>query len=257
MSHKEHDHRKVYKKIWLLLLFLTVITVAAAYVHFGDWNIFIAMLIATVKAALVCLFFMHLKDDNRLNQVVFVSSLLFLGIFVALTASDELTRKNYAPAEVKAFEAPAGQQAEQMDKLRNASPELIEIGKTTYAAQCATCHGSAGMGDGPAAAAFNPPPRDFTKGVWTQGGTPTQVFKTVSGGIPGTPMPAFDTLGLKERWGIVHFIRSLSPNAPEDTKETLAAAGIGVEGSSAKSQSLPELPVEIAIEILVKEAAAK
>ena len=89
---KKTDHKIVYRKVWLGLLALTLITVSVSYFNFGIFNIVVAMGIASVKAALVCLFFMHLKYDNRLNQVVFFSSFFFLSLFVGLTASDELFR---------------------------------------------------------------------------------------------------------------------------------------------------------------------
>lgn len=87
------DHRKTYLKIWISLLFLTLVTVAISYVEFGTFNILIAMLIATIKGTLVGLFFMHLKYDNRVNQVVFASAFVFLFIFVALTLSDVMYRQ--------------------------------------------------------------------------------------------------------------------------------------------------------------------
>ena len=92
------DHKIVYRKVWLGLLVFTAVTVAVSYFNFGIFNIVVAMGIASIKAALVCLFFMHLKYDNRLNQVVFFSSLFFLILFIGLTASDELLR----PIPVKA-----------------------------------------------------------------------------------------------------------------------------------------------------------
>src|SRR3989338_7814626 len=92
MEHKHKGHAKTYIAVWIALLVLTVITVLVSYHNFGTWNILVAMLVATIKAALVCLFFMHLYYDNRVNQVVFVSAFAFLGIFVGLTASDELFR---------------------------------------------------------------------------------------------------------------------------------------------------------------------
>ena len=68
------DHKKNYINVWVALLILTVITVAAAYLNMGSpWNILVAMLIGTIKAALVCLYFMELRYDNLTNRVVFVS----------------------------------------------------------------------------------------------------------------------------------------------------------------------------------------
>ena len=92
-----HDHTSGYVKVLVALLVLTVITVSVSYIHFGQWglhflNILVAMLVATVKGSLVCLYFMHLKEDNRMNQVIFISAFLFLAVFVGLTLSDVLFR---------------------------------------------------------------------------------------------------------------------------------------------------------------------
>ncbi len=97
MSETHHtDHRKSYYAVWLALLFFTVLTVYTAsidlsYLH-HNMNIIIAMIIATIKATLVGQYFMHLKYDSKLNKAAFLSSFIFLGIFIALTASDLLFR---------------------------------------------------------------------------------------------------------------------------------------------------------------------
>ena len=85
MSDHKHDHRKTYLNVWFILMALTVITVVAASINFGKINLFIAMAIASVKASLVILYFMHLKGDATLNQVVFLSAFGFLAVFVLLT----------------------------------------------------------------------------------------------------------------------------------------------------------------------------
>ena len=55
--------------------------------------IIIAMIIAFVKASLVCAFFMHLKFDGPLNRAVFISGLFFLSLFFLFTLADTLTRQ--------------------------------------------------------------------------------------------------------------------------------------------------------------------
>ncbi len=92
METQVNHHQKTYVKVALALLLLTLITVAVSYVNLGVLNIFVAMLVATIKGSLVCLYFMHLKEDNRVNQVVFISAFVFLAIFVGLTLSDVLFR---------------------------------------------------------------------------------------------------------------------------------------------------------------------
>lgn len=84
-----HVHpASTYVKIFGALVFLTLVTVALSRVHLGEWNFFIAVVVATIKAALVALFFMHLKDDNRFNALIFVGSLIFMGVFFVYTMND-------------------------------------------------------------------------------------------------------------------------------------------------------------------------
>lgn len=81
-----------YLIIGSILLGLTIITVIVAQFDFGRWNIFIALAIASCKAILVALYFMHLKYDNKIYMVIFVSSIAFLAIFITFTMMDTLYR---------------------------------------------------------------------------------------------------------------------------------------------------------------------
>ncbi len=107
MSSTSHDHAHAHDDgrvhahvspawfmwgIFGMLIFLTVLTVAASYVDFGSANTVIAVLIATVKASLVALFFMHLRYDKPFNGFVFVMAFVFLGVFLMLTMDDLGTR---------------------------------------------------------------------------------------------------------------------------------------------------------------------
>jgi cytochrome c oxidase subunit IV len=81
-----------YVKIWLLLLFLTVLTVVTGKINLGSANIFIAMAIAITKATLVVLFFMHLYDEGGVNRLVFVVSVLFLVVLILGVFADLMWR---------------------------------------------------------------------------------------------------------------------------------------------------------------------
>lgn len=70
------------------LLILTVMTVAIRYVDLGTWNIVIALVIATIKASLVCLFFMHLYYDQPFNSIILVTSLLMVLVFILFSLTD-------------------------------------------------------------------------------------------------------------------------------------------------------------------------
>ena len=250
-KHENHSHKETYLKVWAGLLFLTVVTVIVSYFNFGVFNILVAMGVATVKASLVCLFFMHLIDDNKINRVIFLSSFVFLFIFIALTSTDELVRPDVKPAKVDSSGSSTTSSSD-VEKFLKSSPELLQKGTVLYTAQCTACHGISGKGDGPAAVALNPKPRDFTSGYWNLGGAPSQVFKTLSEGSPGTSMPPFSGLSVEDRFALVHYIRSLSPNAPEETPETLAKSGVG--GGAASDKPIPTIPVALAMELVaVKE----
>ena len=64
-------------------------------------NVVIALTIATIKASLVALFFMHLIHDKVMNSIILVSSFIFLGVFVGFTYADQATRDDLKPQGLK------------------------------------------------------------------------------------------------------------------------------------------------------------
>jgi len=82
----------VYLGVLGILLFGTVITVWVAQFDFGSMNTVIAMLVATIKASFVLLYFMHLRYDNNMNRAIFGSAFFFLLILIAFSATDIYTR---------------------------------------------------------------------------------------------------------------------------------------------------------------------
>lgn len=87
-----------------------------------------------------------------------------------------------------------------------ATPALIEKGKTSFTTNCVPCHGEKGDGTGVAAAALNPKPRNFNTEPFKNGNTPDAVFKTLTTGLPGTVMVAFAHLPEEERWALTHYV---------------------------------------------------
>jgi cytochrome c oxidase subunit 4 len=77
-----------YIGVFAALIILTIITVKVSYYDFGQANIIIALLVATVKASLVAAFFMHLRHDKLFNTLAFLAAFLFLGLFILLTYDD-------------------------------------------------------------------------------------------------------------------------------------------------------------------------
>jgi cytochrome c oxidase subunit 4 len=94
---------RTYLQVFAALIILTVVTVGidivtkAAGANLGAWQTFLALLIATVKAGLVILFFMHVLYSSRLTWVVALSSLLWLGILLTYTLTDYLSRSSAQP----------------------------------------------------------------------------------------------------------------------------------------------------------------
>lgn len=74
--------------VFVALLILTGLTVAATWVDLGPANLFIALAIATAKAILVAMYFMHLRYDHPFYGLVFAVSLIFLALFLGLTLVD-------------------------------------------------------------------------------------------------------------------------------------------------------------------------
>ena len=83
---------KVYLAIFSALMVLTVVTVWVAFHDWGVWNPVIALGIASFKATLVVLYFMHVKYSSKLTQLIIVAALFWFLILVAFTLSDYLTR---------------------------------------------------------------------------------------------------------------------------------------------------------------------
>jgi len=89
--------KSLYYSIFGALMVLTGVTVGAAFVELGPLNFPVAIAIATFKATLVVLFFMHVKYSSHLTKLVVVTSLFFLFILLAETMMDFATRSMNAP----------------------------------------------------------------------------------------------------------------------------------------------------------------
>jgi len=83
---------RTYYVIFAVLLVCTYLTWQIARFNLGIFNVAAALLIATLKAVLVVLFFMHAKDSPRLTWLVAVGGLVWLGILMSLTDADYFTR---------------------------------------------------------------------------------------------------------------------------------------------------------------------
>lgn len=84
---------KTYVGIWITLMVLTVVTATVATIDLGPFNTVVALLIATVKASLVVLFFMHVKyTSERMTKAVLLSAIFWLLIMLIVSMADYSTR---------------------------------------------------------------------------------------------------------------------------------------------------------------------
>lgn len=92
----EHEHilsAKLYVTIWAALMCLTVITAGVSFIDLGPFNTVVALVIATFKALLVVLIFMHVKyTSERLTKTVVLSALFWLMLLLILSLMDYGTR---------------------------------------------------------------------------------------------------------------------------------------------------------------------
>jgi cytochrome c oxidase cbb3-type subunit 2 len=109
------------------------------------------------------------------------------------------------------------------------TPALLARGKALYAqAKCAQCHGEGGKGDGPSAnelqddLKFRIRPADFTRGQFKGGGDVRDIYRAMTSGLDGTPMPSFaDAMTDDERWAISFYVLSFSAFVDPLTGERL------------------------------------
>ncbi|MGK5066114.1 FTR1 family protein [Janthinobacterium sp. RT4P48] len=121
-------------------------------------------------------------------------------------------------------------------------------GAALYAAQCASCHGVAGGGDGPLAASLEPKPIAFTDGDRAQSRSLMALYQVISQGVAGTSMASFGQLSENERWDLAFFIGGMSHD------DAARARGEKLWQDDARAKGLyPDLA---AVTTLTQEAAA-
>ena len=165
--HDQHDsHHPNYKKIYFTLLGLLVVSVVGPFFGIVWVTLITAFGIALVKANLVIQNFMHLRWEKRIAKWVLTVSLVLMALFVAGVSVDVLNHEGNNWENIAAQAAvERGLAAAAGEEVHEEEVEVVEAGfsaPSTFNLVCASCHGSAGDGTGPAGLALNPRPANFT-----------------------------------------------------------------------------------------------
>jgi cytochrome c oxidase subunit 4 len=95
-QHGEHAHHIVSPVVYIAILFSlllgTALTVWASFVDMGFWNPIVALAIATTKATLVVLFFMHVKYSTKLTKLTVGAAVFMFLTLVSMTLADYMSR---------------------------------------------------------------------------------------------------------------------------------------------------------------------
>lgn len=93
-KHDDHSHgARQYVAVWGALMALTVLTVWSAGIDLGGYlNITVAMIIASVKAGVVALYFMHLKFEDKLTWIYAIYPLVLLLLLIGFTLMETFSR---------------------------------------------------------------------------------------------------------------------------------------------------------------------
>ncbi|KUO62481.1 hypothetical protein APF79_08255 [bacterium BRH_c32] len=136
--------------------------------------------------------------------------------------------------------------------IKSPTPEFLEKGKELYKANCSSCHGENGMGDGAASAGLNPKPRNFhILDGWTNGPTFDMMYKTLQEGIIKNGMAAYEYLSPQDRLAMIEHIRSFA-KYPEIIEEQI----VSTDQTYNLSQGIVlanQIPVKKAEELILSE----
>ena len=197
-EHGQHDaHHVNYTKIYLTLLGLLAISIIGPEFGIVWVTLVTAFGIALVKTHLVVQNFMHLKWEKRIAKWVLLTSLALMALMVAGVSVDVLNHEGHNWENIAAQAAVergiSGEHTELAEGEAEAGPAepAAFSAATTFGLVCASCHGAAGDGTGPAGAALDPRPANFTDPAFWEGRDRERIVTVIREGAPavgGSPL---------------------------------------------------------------------
>jgi mono/diheme cytochrome c family protein len=138
--------------------------------------------------------------------------------------------------------------------FKTATPAILSEGEKLYKANCSSCHGDNGKGDGPASAGLNPPPRNFTsKEGWKNGTRLSQIYTTLQEGLPPSAMVSYDYLLPEQKIALAQYIRATFIPNPENDSDADLQALDATYNLSAGQQIAAQIPVAKAEVLIISE----
>ena len=174
-----------------------------------------------------------ISDTDRWNLVAYVRSL-----------SEDFVDPDYLST------ATAMPELQEMNPAE-ATADSVERGSELYQEnQCFKCHGQQGRGDGPS---WNKLTDDWddpivpanlsNKESYRNGASPEDVYRTISTGLNGTPMPSYaDSISVEDRWALVNYVLSMGPPLPESPAEAIQAERVAAVPQTADDPAWDTAP---------------
>ncbi|MDP1675990.1 MAG: cytochrome c [Bacteroidota bacterium] len=199
-----------------------------------------------------------LKNPIRLfglTYIYFLSVAGFLGAYYLWNMND-VSKNGIAPVVLKdstqfvqdiSMQRGALIPPVNVAEVGKSSKVLVDKGANLFKANCASCHGDNGMGDGPSGASMAVKPRNFHSAEgWKNGRKVSNMYKTLQDGIVQNGMQSFNYLPAEDRFAIIHFVRTFANDFPLDSSSELMDLEKAYNLSQG-SQLPPRIPVRLAM----------
>lgn len=193
----------------------------------------------------------------------FIAVLILIGLYYIWSfdiLSDNSTKAMIIDSTVFKEEIPLkkGAKIEGIDinTVKEPTEQMIAKGAELFKANCSSCHGEQGRGDGAAGSALNPKPRNFTDAAgWKNGPSLPNIYKTFEKGIPGSGMVAYEYLPVLDKFALIHFIqKTFFKEIPKVTQAELDSLNTTYKLSEGRIDA-STIPLKLAMEKLISENA--